>query len=365
MELFDRTKMIYKPLIERKNKVNIALDTIDYSTYKIGLSEKTLLQIADVSKELKDAKANNASRICAFGAHTIKNGLGQLLGLFIKDGIFTHLSTNGAGIIHDWEFAYFGQSSEDVHQNVLKGEFGTWEETGLYLNLGITVGAYNGLGYGESIGKMIYDDGLLIPPIEELESVIFDKNTAYSKRGAACDLAQKIKQENLKAGFLKIVHPYKEYSVQYNAYKNHVPFTDHPMFGHDIIYTHRASSGAAIGRSAEVDFLKFVNSVSKLEKGVYLSIGSAVMSPMIFEKAMSMSRNILLQKGEDIKDCKIHVVDIQEQTWEWKNGEPPMDNPAYYHRFMKSFSRMGCPVDYTCSDNRDYLVALYREYLND
>ena len=132
------------------------------------------------------------------------------------------------------------------------------------------------------------------------------------------------------------------------------------MFGHDIIYTHRANRGAAVGRCAERDFLSFVNSVSGLEEGVYLSIGSAVMSPMIFEKALSMARNVAQKEGTDIRKCSIHVVDLQKETWDWSKGEPPMDNPAYYLRFMKTFNRMGCPIDYTSIDNRDFLLHLYQ-----
>lgn len=74
-----------------------------------------------------------------------------------------------------------------------------------------------------------------------------------------------------------------------------------------------------------------------------------------------MARNVSLQRGRDIRRAAIHVVDLQPETWDWSKGEPPQDNPAYYLRFMKTFSRMGCPVDYTSADNRDLLVGLYRE----
>ena len=93
------------------------------------------------------------------------------------------------------------------------------------------------------------------------------------------------------------------------------------MFGHDIIYTHEANKGSVIGRAAERDFLSFAKSVSNLEGGVYLSVGSAVMSPMIFEKSLSMSRNVAIQKGEIIDDFDIHVVDLRESTWDWSQGE--------------------------------------------
>ncbi|OQA43126.1 MAG: hypothetical protein BWY50_01079 [Spirochaetes bacterium ADurb.Bin315] len=127
------------------------------------------------------------------------------------------------------------------------------------------------------------------------------------------------------------------------------------MFGHDIIYTHKANRGSAIGRTAERDFLAFVDSIARLEGGVYLSVGSAVMSPMIFEKALSMVRNT----GVRIDHAVIRVVDLQKGTWDWNRGEPPEDNPAYYQRFMKTFSRMGLESHYLCIDNRSLFVNLY------
>jgi hypothetical protein len=134
------------------------------------------------------------------------------------------------------------------------------------------------------------------------------------------------------------------------------------MFGHDIIYTHPMSCGAAIGRAAERDFLAFAHTISQLQGGVYLSVGSAVMSPMIFEKALSMARNLARQEGRAIDDFSLYVSDLAKSTWNWqRDGEPPQDNPAYYLRFCKTFSRMGGRLAYTSCDNRDYLVALLRE----
>jgi hypothetical protein len=101
--------------------------------------------------------------------------------------------------------------------------------------------------------------------------------------------------------------------------------------------------------------------VSHLEGGVYLSVGSAVMSPMIFEKALSMSRNVARQRGAAIEDFSIYVVDLARSAWDWvHDGEPPQDNPAYYLRFCKTFSRMGGRMSYTSADNRSFLVALVR-----
>jgi hypothetical protein len=133
------------------------------------------------------------------------------------------------------------------------------------------------------------------------------------------------------------------------------------MFGHDIIYTHPLNHGAAVGRTAERDFLAFAETIADLEGGVYLSIGSAVMSPMIFEKSLSMARNLVSQGGNTITNFSIVVVDLAESDWDWKrHGEPPPDNPAYYIRYLKTFSRMGGNLNYIQVDNRDFLIILSR-----
>ncbi len=358
---FSRFAMKYYPVASRLSKVRIEKDHINPITYTPVLSAQAKARITTIAAELRESKKNGSARICAFGAHTIKNGLGGTLAQLVEQGWLTHLATNGAGIIHDWEFSFLGCSSEDVSANVKEGKFGTWEETGLYINLAIAVGAFEGLGYGESVGKMITQEYLDIPSKENLEKCICNKDLPLPKRASAADLLYEIERLDMQSGRRAIHHPYKKYSIQRACYERGIPFTSHPMFGHDIIYTHKANLGSAIGRTAETDFLRFVTSVSNLEQGVYLSIGSAVMSPMIFEKALSMSRNVLLQSGKNIQDCGIHVLDLQQQTWNWSKGEPPMDNAAYYLRCMKTFSRMGCRVDYTSTDNRDFLVGLYQE----
>ena len=362
MKYFDRHKMEFYPLGSRKSKVKIDETSILPDDTAAPIGKMMMDRMDTIACEIKEARKNRKSVILTFGAHTIKNGLGRILAALIEEDWLTHLATNGAGVIHDWEFAYQGLSSEDVRENVQEGKFGIWEETGLYINLALMAGAYQGLGYGEAVGSMISAEGLNIPSEKELLSVIQGEsnNTALWKRAAAADYLELIREERLFPGWLKIKHPFSEYSIQARAFKNNTPFTSHPMFGHDIIYTHRANRGAAIGRCAERDFLAFVNSVSELEGGVYLSIGSAVMSPMIFEKSLSMARNIAKKESSYIQNCAIHVVDLQEETWDWTKGEPPMDNPAYYLRFMKTFNRMGCPIDYTSIDNRDFLLHLYQ-----
>ena len=366
MKYFDRYKMNFYPLKSRKSKVKIDKASIHPTTSTVDPGIKTMDRIEIIADEIIEARKNNKSVMLTFGAHTIKNGLGLILASLVEEGWVTHLATNGAGVIHDWEFAYQGLSSEDVKGNVKEGKFGTWEETGFYINLALMVGSYQGQGYGEAVGSMISEEGLNIPGEKELLKII-NKNTPLNplwKRAAAADFLELVRAEKIPSGWMEIKHPFSEYSIQARALKNKTPFTSHPMFGHDIIYTHRSNRGAAVGRCAERDFLSFVNSVSGLEGGVYLSIGSAVMSPMIFEKALSMARNVAQKEGSDIRNCSIHVVDLQKETWDWTKGEPPTDNPAYYLRFMKTFNRMGCPIDYTSIDNRDFLLHLYNKLNN-
>ena len=357
---FDRHSLKIKPLSERYNKVYIEKDYVRPDTPvpdDCGIDEALMDEVVG---RIRQARANGRPVMMAFGAHSIKNGLGPLMVDLMERGWLTHLATNGAGIIHDWEFAYQGQSSEDVRANVKQGQFGIWQETGYYINLAIVVGAYEGLGYGESVGSMIEHEGLMIPDEEALAEEI--RRCAADDPGRAAgtaDLLKTIRTFGLKPGWMSIPHPYKKYSAQANAYRLHVPFTSHPMFGHDIIYTHPMNCGAAIGRAAERDFLTFAEQVRHLEGGVYLSVGSAVMSPMIFEKSLSMSQNMEIQAGRHIDNHYMLVVDLAKSSWDWsKDGEPPMDNPAYYLRYCKTFNRMGGVMRYLSADNRHFLLKL-------
>jgi hypothetical protein len=360
---FDRTGLKIKKLEERINQLSISTCMVPLSYEPVSLSFNDRQLIKETAVKIRKARKNGKSAILAFGAHTIKNGLSLILIELIKRGWITHLATNGAGIIHDWEFAFQGKSGEDVRRNVDSGEFGIWEETGFYINLALIVGAREGLGYGESVGKMIAEEGLLIPDASLLLKEIGEKaesDPGYS--AASLDLFGVIRENKLKPGFMGIPHSWKEYSVQSAAYSMKVPFTGHPMIGHDIIYNHPINNGAAVGRTALVDFLYFAGSVSNLDHGVYISLGSAVMSPMIFEKSLSMAQNIEIQHHGHINGHFILVVDLAKTEWNWKeDGEPPVTNPAYYLRYCKTFHRMGGDMNYLCADNRDFLAGLLHE----
>jgi hypothetical protein len=361
MKYFDREDIKYFPLSQRKNKVDIKRDYVDPAA-ELSIPPELAGAVSPLAAEILRARQLGRSIIVVFGAHTIKNGLGPLLGELVKRRWVSHLATNGAGVIHDWEFAFQGQSSEDVRENVREGKFGIWEETGFNINLALAVGAYRGMGYGESVGAFIVNQGLDLPSQKELRHLAVSPfgETPLWKRAAAVDLLELLEKTDLPPGRYGVEHPFGDYSIQAAAYRAGLPFTSHPMFGHDIIYTHWANRGAAIGRVAERDFLSYAESVANLEGGVYISVGSAVMSPMIFEKSLSMARNRARQRGEDIRNCHIYVIDLQDAQWDWSAGEPPMDNPAYYLRFMKTFNRMGCPLDYLSADNRLFFLSLYR-----
>lgn len=362
---FDRHQLQIKKLEHRYSKLSVESDMVSVKQRPQKLSENARATIKATAERILSANEKQRSVMLAFGAHTIKNGMAPVLIELIRNGWLTHLATNGAGIIHDWEFAFLGRSSEDVRANVKQGQFGIWEETGCYINLALIVGAYEGLGYGESVGKMIFQDGLQIPEISYLHNLAvqnMDKNPQLA--ASAIDLADTIKKFNIKPGFLSIPHPYKEYSVQSAAYEMKVKFTGHPMFGHDIIYNHPVNHGAAIGRTALTDYLYFAESINNLDYGTYMSLGSAVMSPMIFEKSLSMAQNLAIQKGSHIDNHFILVVDLAKSDWDWKNnGEPPMDDPAYYLRYCKTFNRMGGEMHYLTADNRDFLLELYQNLI--
>lgn len=354
---FDRNRLAIKSLRDRKNRLEIERDCVMPGAAPAPVSAAARAVIDEAAGRIRAARTAGRPVVLAFGAHTVKNGLAPVLIHMMEKGWITHLATNGAGVIHDWEFAFQGASSEDVKANTARGQFGLWQETGFNINLAINVGAWRGLGYGESVGALIENDGLEIPGEDELLAAI----RADPANAAAADLLAVVRRFRLPPGFLSVPHPFKRFSFQAAAYRTGIPATAHPMFGHDIIYDHPMNCGAAIGRTAERDFLAFAESIRGIDGGVYLSVGSAVMSPMVFEKAFAMAQNMSLQAGRPIVNHFIAVVDLAESAWDWRQaGEPPQDHPAYYLRFCKTFSRMGGEMRYAAVNNRDFLLALLR-----
>jgi hypothetical protein len=184
--------------------------------------------------------------IFMMGAHVIKCGLSPLIIDLMKRGVVKAIALNGAGIIHDTEVAMIGRTSEDVGEGITDGSFGMAEETASFINGAINHGFRNGLGIGEALGSRI-----------------------------------------AKSKFL-----HKSMSILAEGYRLGVPVTVHVAIGTDIIHQHPSAVGMAIGEGSLLDFKNFIYSVSKLEGGVAANIGSAVILPEVFLKAVTVARNL-------------------------------------------------------------------------
>lgn len=192
-----------------------------------------------------DARTRNAGIIWGIGAHVIKTGVSPVVVDLMRRGFVSAVALNGAGIIHDFEIALSGATSEDVDESLGPGRFGMAEETGVLLNDAIRRGSERGQGLGQAVGAFLSDRN---PPHADL-------------------------------------------SLAVTAHRLGIPVTVHVAIGTDIIHMHHAASGAAIGDTSLRDFRYFTSSVGRLRGGVYLNCGSAVVLPEVFLKAVALARN--------------------------------------------------------------------------
>ncbi len=356
----DLKKLKVLPLAERKSLATIEETLVEPTSPAPACDEFTSELIDRCVNDIIRAIERKASVMLIYGAHLIKNGGQMLLNQIMDRGLITHLATNGAGIIHDWEFSFHGKSTESVRDNVATGTFGTWNETGLHIHQALLLGGVKGFGFGKSIGKLTYEDGGQIPEPDELEQLIRDE-PGHPLTPARVELMQTIREFGWNPGPLILFHKYRNTSPLAQAYRHEVPFTVHPGIGYDIITNHPVFNGAAIGRGAGIDFRVFSNSVANLEGGVVLNIGTAIMGPQVFEKSLSCVNNLRLNDGKPVlNNHSIYVVDLQDGgNWDWTKGEPPIENPAYYLRFCKSYSRMGGQMHYVQCDNVCFLHNLF------
>lgn len=359
----DGRRVQVEPLADRESKHHIDDIRVDPDGPLPPASSRQAAQIGTIADRIRAARSTGAPIMLAYGAHLVKNGLGPVVTRMMEAGWITHLATNGAGVIHDWEYAFHGRSEEDVRGHVAQGRFGTWDETGRHTALAVLAGAVDGMGYGESIGRMIVEDGYDIPARAELQKALTDwsGNPADDETmPARADLLQTIIRHQIAPGRHTVEHPYKGLSLTGNAFRLDVPLTVHPGIGYDIVYTHPLASGAALGRGGMIDFQVFAEGVSRIDGGVFLSVGSSIMAPQVFEKSVSIANNLRRQDGHSPVRPFIAVNDLTEEDWDWNAGEPPMDDPAYYNRMGKSFSRMGGELIYTAADNRVFISHLCR-----
>jgi hypothetical protein len=359
---FQHSRIKPFPLKQRKSLTTVDQILIDPKNSPPELSEELNSRVRLAADKIKAAREKNASVILFYGAHLLRNGAPLILERLMAGNWITHLATNGAGTIHDWEFAYLGRSSESVRENVATGTFGTWDETGINIHAAILAGGLEGDGYGKSLGRFIMEDGVEFPSLDALENAV-RSNPADPLTGARVDLIQAMDNGHLKSGHHAVHHKWKQASILGHAYRHGIPLTVHPGIGYDIIANHPIFNGAAIGRAATHDFHLVCQSVNNLNNGIVLSIGSAIMAPQVFEKAISCVNNVRLQDNKTtIQGHEIFVIDLQNGgNWDWSTGEPPKNNPAYYLRFCKSFARMGGVMHYVQSDNLAFTHNLLRE----
>lgn len=361
-EPLDLSRVQVKPLVQRRTLSRLEQILVDPES-PAGACDNTIRSaIHDCTVRIRAARKRGASVMLIYGAHLVKNGALGIVTTLIRDGWITHLATNGAGTIHDWELAFLGKTEESVRENVPRGEFGTWDETGRCINLAVLAGALREEGYGRGLGRFIHEDGVELPWPDELRQHIVSEPD-HPLTAARAELLQRMLRHQLTGGRVEVRHPHKASSILASAFEHQVPLTVHPGIGYDIFATHPMFSGAAIGHAGAVDFRLFSRAVEGLDEGVVLSVGSAIMGPQVFEKSLSCVNNLRLQDGRPIvQNHSIDVVDLQDGGhWDWSQGEPPKDNPAYYLRFCKSYARMGGVMRYLQCDNVVFLHRLLHE----
>ena len=358
----DLARLRVRPLAERLSLTSADAILVDPDADPPPVPPSVAEAARACADRLRAARERGSAAILIYGAHLLRNGAARIVERLLARGWLTHLATNGAGSIHDWEYAWLGRSTEGVAAGVADGTFGAWRETGDAIHRAILAGALDGLGYGRALGRFIVEDGATLPDPAALADAIAAR-PGDPLTAARADLLGAMAAHGWPAGRVAVEHRWKHASIVAAAYRHGVPLTVHPGIGYDIVAVHPAFHGAALGRAAGLDFALFGGAVDALDGGVVLSIGSAVMGPQVFEKALSCAHNLRLQAGRPVvTGHSFFVVDLQDGGgWDWSAGEPPKENPAYYLRFCKSFSRMGGPLTYAQADNVTFLHHVHRE----
>jgi hypothetical protein len=359
--ILDFRQLKVRPLRERRSLTRVEDILVSPEAPARALSESAQVAVESCAHAMAAARDRGAGSMLLYGAHLLRNGAALILEQMMSRGWLTHLATNGAGSIHDWEYAWLGRSTESVEDNVRTGSFGAWDETSRCIHTALLAGGLRGEGYGRSLGRFIAEDGTTLPESAALEDAI-RQEPAHPLTSARADLLQAMRLNAVPAGAMRVQHQWKHASILAQAFQHGVPLTVHPGIGYDIIANHPIFNGAVIGRAATEDFRSCASSVETLDGGVVLSIGSAIMAPQVFEKSLSCVNNLRLQTGRSrVSGHTIYVVDLQDGgNWDWTRGEPPKTSAAYYLRFCKSFSRMGGAMHYVQADN----VAFVHNLLN-
>lgn len=277
----DLRKVKTYPIRERQNLVKLS----DLILPEHACPPFSYPEFDQVVERVLEARRNGRPVIWMMGGHVIKCGLGPLLIDLMRRGVVTHVAGNGSVSIHDLELAMIGETSEDVATSIEDGTFGMAQETGAAIHRALRQGVKDGLGYGEAVGRYIDEQAF----------------------------------------------PYREYSVQYQAYKLGIPMTVHVTVGADIIHQHPDCDFGILGAATGQDFKVFCASVANLENGVLLNFGSAVTGPEVFLKAVSITRNL----GYSVQGLTTANFDLMPLKGDY-HASVPKDNPEYYYRPRKN-----------------------------
>lgn len=312
---FDRNRLRVAPLSERAHDLQLSR----WLALNDPTPDFSHPDLAKVAERLAAAKRDGSARILMMGAHVLRAGVNRHIVDLVERGVLDHIAMNGAGVIHDYELSRIGATTESVARYIRSGEFGLWQETG-ELNDWVGDAARQELGLGEAVGKRI------------LESEF----------------------------------PYRDLSVLAAAYRCGVPVTSHVGIGYDILHEHPNCDGAAFGAASYRDFLIFAKTVERLEGGVMLSFGSAIMAPEVYLKALAMARNVAHQEGRVIRNFSTAVFDLVPIHGDI-HKELQKSDPGYYFRPHKTILVRtvadGGESFYLCGDHRATFPALRKAVL--
>lgn len=285
MHRFERDKLLVKPLNERRHDLDMsAIMELKGHANIFGDA------MANAAGDLLGAKKNGSASVLFMGGHVIRAGVQLFLIDLMKRGYIGCIAMNGACIIHDYEFARIGATTENVARYISEGQFGLWKETG------------------------------------EINDIINNAYAGNSSIGLGAAVGEYISGNDL---------PYKEISLLAAAKELGIPVTVHVGIGYDIIHEHPNFNGAATGALSYNDFLTLVSVISGLEGGVVMNFGSAVMAPEVFLKGLSMARNVAHQNAAVIKHFTTLVCDLYDLPDDISK-EPEKDLSGYYFRPWKT-----------------------------
>jgi hypothetical protein len=236
-----------------------------------------------IARTIAEAHRREKTILLGMGAHPVKVGLSPLIIDFMEKGVIDAVALNGAALIHDFELAFMGETSEDVASSLKDGTFGMAEETGAFLNQSITAGNKDGLGVGAAVGRAMLHAGL----------------------------------------------PHLELSILATGARLGIPVTAHIAIGTDIIHMHPSVDGKALGEGSLRDFRTLTSVVATLDDGIYLNVGSAVVLPEVFLKAVSLARNL----GHPVQNLTTVNLDFIAHYRPLTNvvGRPTLESGKGYH----------------------------------